>query len=253
MHLALKENYHKSMLIVIILTILSTFTGGLFALRYQDKMHRILGFSAGVILGVVAFDILPEVFELSQQHGVEVILPMIALVAGFLTFHAVEKIVIIHGAHEDKYDKHYHPRLGVISALALAGHSLADGLAIGMAFRLNTVVGYAIALAVIAHDFADGLNTVSLMLAHKNDKKTTLRYLLINAITPAVGIVIALILPIPLVGLILFLGFFAGFLLYICASDILPEAHSRHPSVLTLLLTIFGSVFIFIVTRTLSF
>lgn len=239
--------------VIITLTVFSTFAGGLFALRNQDKMHRILGFSAGVILGVVAFDILPEIFELSSQHSIDVILPMIALVAGFLTFHAIEKLVIMHGAHEDEYGNHHHPRLGVISALALAGHSLADGLAIGMAFKLNSAVGIAVALAVIAHDFADGLNTVSLMLANKNNKKTTLQYLLLDALMPVVGLAIALILPIPAIGLILFLGFFAGFLLYICASDILPEAHSKHPSGLTLGLTVLGTIFIFVVTRMASF
>lgn len=241
------------MLIVILITILSTFAGGLFALRNQDKMHRILGFSAGVILGVVAFDILPEIFELSAEYKIDVLFPMIGLVAGFLAFHAAEKLLIVHGAHEDEYGNHHHPKLGVLSALALAGHSLADGLAIGMAFKLNAAVGFAVALAVIAHDFADGLNTVSLMLSHKNDKKTTMRYLLIDAVMPAVGLVIALILPIPPVGLILFLGFFAGFLLYICAGDILPEAHSKHPSGFTLALTVLGAVFIFVVTRYASF
>jgi zinc and cadmium transporter len=36
------------------------------------------------------------------------------------------------------------------------------------------------------------------------------------------------------------LGFFAGFLLYIATSDILPEAHSRNPSHLTLVTTVAG-------------
>jgi ZIP family zinc transporter len=46
-----------------------------------------------------------------------------------------------------------------------------------------------------------------------------------------------------------YLGLFAGFLLYIGASDILPEAPANHPSRITLLLTIEGTVFIFLVTR----
>jgi zinc transporter, ZIP family len=32
----------------------------------------------------------------------------------------------------------------------------------------------------------------------------------------------------------LYLGFLAGVLLYLATSDILPEAHARHPSRLTL-------------------
>ena len=37
-----------------------------------------------------------------------------------------------------------------------------------------------------------------------------------------------------------YLGFFAGFLLYLATSDILPEAHARHPSRLTLMCTVVG-------------
>ena len=49
--------------------------------------------------------------------------------------------------------------------------------------------------------------------------------------------------------LVLYLGFFAGFLLYIGASDILPEAHSKHSSFKTILLTLLGVILIFIITR----
>jgi ZIP family zinc transporter len=49
--------------------------------------------------------------------------------------------------------------------------------------------------------------------------------------------------------LVIYLGFFAGFLLYISTSEILPEAHSKHSSYLTILLTILGLLTMFLVTR----
>jgi ZIP family zinc transporter len=58
-----------------------------------------------------------------------------------------------------------------------------------------------------------------------------------------------LFIQVPPSGLILYLGFFAGFLLYIGASDILPEAHSQNRSSITLSLiglTCLGALFIFI-------
>lgn len=240
------------MLLVIFLTVLSTFLGGLFALYNQDKLHRILGFSAGVILGVVALDILPEVFEMAHSQEMMVVWPMVFFVAGFLTFHVIEKLLIIHVGHEEEYGHHHHPKLGVMSAIALVGHSLLDGIGIGLAFKVNPQIGLAVAIAVIAHDFADGLNTVSLMLSHQNDRKTTWWYLALDAIAPVIGLVFALVLPIPMEWLVLFLGFFGGSLLYICAGDILPEAHSKHPSSVTLALTVVGVVFIFIVTRLIA-
>src|SRR4051812_36468613 len=107
-------------------TFVSTGLGGLFALRNRDRLHLILGFTAGVILGVVAFDVLPEIAELSEQTGHDFKLAMIALVAGFLFFHTVEKTLLVHAAHEDEYADHtHHPTVGLASALALAGHSFA--------------------------------------------------------------------------------------------------------------------------------
>src|SRR5438067_6036313 len=138
-------------------TFVSTSLGGLFALRNRDRLHLILGFTAGVILGVVAFDILPEISDLAHKTGTDFKLPMIALAGGFLFFHAIEKWLLVHAAHEQEYAGHHHPSVGLASALALTGHSLTDGVAIGLAFQINNEVGLAVALAVIGHDFADGL------------------------------------------------------------------------------------------------
>src|SRR3712207_4008588 len=142
------------------ITFVSTALGGLFALRHRDRLHRILGFTAGVLLGVVAFDLLPEIDELAPPPGTAFRVPMVALVTGFLTFHVIEKLTIIHAAHEAEYapgHHHEHPQLGVISALALSAHSFFDGVGIGLAFQVSPGVGFAVALAVIAHDFSDGL------------------------------------------------------------------------------------------------
>jgi ZIP family zinc transporter len=53
----------------------------------------------------------------------------------------------------------------------------------------------------------------------------------------------------PDVGLPYYLGFFAGFLLYIGASDLLPQAHSEKSTTMTIVLTVLGAAFAFIVTR----
>jgi ZIP family zinc transporter len=230
-------------------TFLSTLAGGLTALRHRDSLHRLLGLTAGVILGVVAFDLLPEIFELIQSSGAEPTIAMVALVGGFLLFHIVEKSILIHHSQEHEYEVHHHPQVGIASALALAGHSFLDGMAIGLGFQAGNVVGLAVAVAVIAHDFSDGLNTVGLMLAHGNDKRQAYRMLIIDAVAPLLGAASTLLFTLSDASLTVYLGFFAGFLLYIGASEILPEAHSKHSSYQTILLTVFGAAFIFAVTR----
>ena len=101
----------------------STFLGGLLALKFKGKLHLILGFTAGVLLGVIAFDIFPEIISLVNQTGINSTIPMIALVSGFLIFHILEKVLLIHHSQEQSYGHHKHPTVGVFSALALSGHS----------------------------------------------------------------------------------------------------------------------------------
>ncbi len=194
-------------------TFVSTLTGGLTALKNRDRLHRILGYTAGVLLGVVAFDILPEIFRLSRENNLDPTIAMISLVVAFLLFHIAEKTIIMHHAHETEYGKHQHPRVGLLSALALSGHSFLDGIGIGLAFQVNIKVGVLVAIAVIAHDFSDGLNTVSLMLSHKNTLRKTRWLLLLDAVAPVLGALSTLLFRLPVSGLVVYLGFFAGFLL----------------------------------------
>lgn len=232
-----------------LLTFFSTLFGGLVGLRHKDKPHLILGFTSGVLLAVVAFDILPEIIKLVNNLSFDPIRPMIALVIGFLVFHILEKLLLIHHAQETEYGPHKHPTVGIFSALALAGHSFLDGMGIGLGFQISPGVGILVALAVTAHDFSDGLNTVSLVLMHKNTNGKAVFFLFIDALAPVLGALSTLFFTLPESSLVLYLGFFAGFLLYIGASDILPEAHSQHSSLGTLAMTLLGVLFIFLVTR----
>ena len=234
--------------IFIFFTFISTFLGGLFGLKHKDKMNLILGLTAGIILGVISFDIFPEIIKMTNRLGTSTTIPMISLVVGFLIFHIAEKFLVIHN-HEEQYAPHTHPTIGKFQALALAGHSFFDGVGIGLAFQISGVTGILVAIAVISHDFADGLNTVSLMLRHKNTDKQALRFLFIDSLAPVLGILSTLFFTLSEKALLIYLGFFAGFLLYIGVSDILPEAHSKNSSMKTVLMTVLGVIFIFIITR----
>lgn len=240
------DNVHMVYLFAF-LAFISTLIGGLVGIKYQDRLHLILGFTAGVLLGVVSFEIFPEIIKLVGSG--DPVLPMVSLVVGFLLFHLLEKTLLIHHEQEGIYEKHKHPSVGAISALALASHSFLDGVGIGLGFHVSSGLGTLIAIAVIAHDFSDGLNTVSLALVHQNTKRKAFFLLLLDALAPILGAVFTTFLPIPANFMLLYLGFFAGFLLYIGAAEILPEAHSQHSSYKTIFMTILGTLFIFLVTR----
>ncbi len=228
---------------------LSTLLGGFFAIKNKNRLHYIMSFTAGVLLAVCFFDIVPELFAITQEHNLDITNGLIALVVGFLVIHTLEKFALIHSHHETEYEEHKHPTVGVISASGLSFHSFLDGVGIGLGFHINPHVGFLIAIAVIAHDFSDGLNTVTLMLTHKNTIRKSLFLLILDAAAPILGALSTFLFVIPTSVLQLYLGFFAGFLLYIGASDLLPEAHSKHSSFSMIGLTVLGVAFIFLVTR----
>jgi zinc transporter ZupT len=230
-------------------TFISTLGGGLTALRHKDSLHRFLGYTAGVLLGVVAFDLLPEIFNAINHSHIDATWPMVALVAGFLLFHTLEKSILIHHSQEAEYEIHHHPDVGIASAIALIGHSFLDGIGIGLGFQAGNAVGIGVALAVIAHDFTDGLNTINLLLLNQHQPRRAKFFLLADALAPVFGAASTLLFTIPDTALPIYLGFFAGFLLYIGASEILPEAHSKHSSYQTIILTVVGVAFMFVVTR----
>jgi zinc transporter ZupT len=168
---------------------------------------------------------------------------------GFLLFHILEKGILMHYDHANHYSPHRHPYVGVASALALIGHSFLDGVGIGLGFQAGETIGIAVAIAVIAHDFADGLNTVSLMMSSRNSSRRSVIFLVFDALAPIAGIVVGQMIHLDPIQLVVYLGFFTGFLLYIGASDILPQAHEKGTSRLTIGMTVAGVVLMYIVTQ----
>ena len=222
-------------IILSIFSFLSTLAGGLLALRFRNKLALILGFSAGAVIGVVFFDLLPEAFTLSDKHySINTISAVV--VAGFLFYMLLDRLSILH-AHEHGNETNHRGKIG---ASSLSIHSLLDGVAIGVAFQVSVPIGILIAVAVIAHDFADGVNTVSVILKEGGKNKQAYRWLIIDAIAPVIGVLSTMFYKIPDAAFSLLLAVFSGFFLYIGASDLLPESGENHPGFMVTFMTILG-------------
>lgn len=164
----------------------------------------------------------------------------LVLVLGFLGFYVAERILILHACAENDCANDAHRRLGRMSAVGLIAHSTLDGAAIGAASLVNLRVGIVVALAIIAHDMSDGLNTMLLVTRGEKAGRTEFIFLGLDAIAPVIGAILALgFLPSP-GWLAVFLALASGFFLYTATSDLLPEAHRRSPSPSVTVLTIVG-------------
>lgn len=228
---------------------IAALAGGYAAIKSKKRLHLAMAVTSGLVLGLVGFDLLPEIFEGVERTGLDAIWPMILFVTGFLTFHIVEKIILVHGANETNYENHSHPKLGMARAIALACHSFFDGLSIGVAFQVSSTIGLTVALAVIGHRFADGFDTANFMILHKNKPNQIFQLMLLVVIAPIAGGLVSLLVHFSDSALSIYLGFFAGILMYIAASNILPQAHSKVSAYKTISLTVLGAAFIFLVTR----
>ncbi len=224
-------------------TVLATFMGGLLALRAKDRFHLVLGLSAGLLLGLVGFDLLPEVFEMGtgELGGVQTV--SIALIAGFLSLHFIEQFA---GSHEPAESEYHHDHThafeiaGTVGAFAMAGHIFLDGIALALAFKVSNALGIAVFIAMIVHAFSDGLNTVALLVKLGQWSQRGKFLLGIDAIARISGAILGSTLVISDSAIAIYLAAFSGIVIYLATSHILPEAHANHPTRATMLATLTG-------------
>ena len=225
------------------LTALATTAGGFLAIKSKDRLHLVLGLSAGLLLGLVAFDLLPEVFELGTQEIFHAPAVSVALIAGFLLLHFYEQLFGSHEPAESDYGhdhKHSSNITGALGALAMGGHVFLDGLALGVAFKVSTDLGIAVFIALLVHAFSDGLNTVSFLVKSGKWGRKGIWLLGVDAIARVSGAALGTTLVLGDNLIAIYLAVFSGIVIYLATSHILPEAHSRHSSKLTILATILG-------------
>ena len=226
----------------------ATMAGGLFAMSLKDRLHLVLGFSAGAVIGVAFFDLMPEALETGSSWGTRTI--MLICAGGFFLYTLIDRAVVLH-AHGDGQDCHHHQR-GIMGAGSFSAHSALDGFAIGIAFQASRAVGIVVAVAVLVHDFSDGLNTVNVVIRNGGNRKMALRWLLLDAIAPVIGAAISLVIALPAQSIAPILAAFSGFFLYIGASDLLPESHHAHPKFFTTAATILGAATLLFATQVVS-
>ena len=219
----------------------ATVCGGALALRLHSRIRLITGLSAGAVVGVALFDLVPESFRIGAG-ALQLQTVMLAVGVGFVGY------MLFHRGLE----RLQGGRAGAhLNAASLTLHSLLDGLGIGLAFKVSPQVGQAVAIAVLAHDLCDGINVVTVALGggERFDRKAAKLWLGINASAPIVGIGLSTLVGVGPATLAPLAAVFAGVFLYIGASELLPESHSGFPSLWTSATTGVGMMAIYGVVR----
>ena len=224
-----------------LLPVLSTFLGGFAVFRLRHRLHPVMAFAAGVLVATALVDLLPEALALTGTDGAAMLIGGSALI-GFLLFSAIEAFV-----HRSSYEHEHQPgvdpglphehapgdggssTLGVLGPLGLVVHSGLDGVAIGLRFAASVEVGIIVGLAVLAHDFADGINITTLTLSSGGSRRLALTILALDAVAAPIGAFIGITVGVSPETLGLLLGAFAGVFLAVGAGHLLPEAQHQKP------------------------
>ncbi len=261
-----------TIVIIAILVFVATLLGGFFALKFKDKLHLIVGFSAGAVLGIAFIDLLPEASVLTGNPALSA---KIAL--GAILFYMVfDRLFLGHQHSQDNENTHDHVHdhkhenisdgkilfenkiivehhgRGIIRAGSLVLHSFLDGLAVGFSFQVSVATGVVVAVAVLAHDFSDGINTVAAILKGGDNKRAKI-WLLADAVAPVIGIFVGSFFVVKEYSLGIILSVFSGFFIYIALADMIPESFHAHPKKWTTAMTVFGVLFIYLVISFIGF
>jgi ZIP family zinc transporter len=240
-----------------ILPFFSTLAGGYAALRLRHRLHVLMALAAGVVVATAVADLLPEAFELAGKDGALQV--GVAAVVGFIGFSFLEAFLhqtsFEHGGspgHDHAGGPHNHEEdhdhaaeigaalearlepgrpgiIGLLPPASLVVHSAMDGLAIGLGFQAGESIGLIVLIAVLAHDFADGMNIVTLALDAARGRGTAVAFLLLDAIAAPAGAAISTLISIEDATLGLLLAMFSGNFRAIGAGHLLPESQHRDP------------------------
>lgn len=219
---------------------LATLLGGSLALGFQRRITIVLGLAAGVVLGVALFDLVPE--SLAMAQGIYAPTTIFFFVAiGLGSYLALTRMLGKAGLRVSGWRNHLGPA-------SLTLHSFLDGMGIGLAFQVSPQIGWTVALAVLTHDLADGINTVSLSLA-TTEQATAKRWLYINGAAPLVGVLAGLVMRVPDYILAPLLAIFGGAFLFIGACELVPRSYARDPRMRVTLAILAGMILMMVVTQ----
>lgn len=217
------ENYLKVMLIGLVSGITGTGIGGLSAFLVRDISKRIMGlileFSAGLMLAVVCFELIPEAFE---NGGVAV--GITGLFAGVFTVVFLESLM-----RKASFMKGHHQssllHTGLLTALGIALHNLPEGFAVGSGFEVSTSLGLTLTAVILIHDIPEGIAMAVPMRAGGFSGSRAFGFTVLSGVPMGLGALIgALLGNISRLFIAGCLGFAGGAMLYIVFGGLVPES-----------------------------
>lgn len=183
------------------------------------RLQRIMvPVAVGVFLSVVFFELLPEAFHESEHASY-------ALAFGFIGFYILAHLISqYHHHHSVECAPNHSRKEGILILLGDAVHNFVDGIVIAIAFALDPVAGVATTMGLLLHEVPQEIAEFSILLHAGYTRTRAALYNLLSASSVVVGTALTLLFIDRFqeyIGVLIAVA--AGNLLYIAASDLLPE------------------------------
>lgn len=217
--------------------------------KFKKFGYIFLSFAAGTLLGVIFFDIIPELFSASNLEKININLGLIFVVFGFILSFLMEKLFGFHHHHKIKCENCLLPR-AKISIFSDGIHNFTDGIAIAVAFLIDIKLGVLVSISVILHEVPQEISDFIILLSSKITWLKALFLNFITALTSLVGALLGYFILKDYEFLSMYLlAISAGGFLYLSTSDIIPEIKElkqRKNIVISFILIIIGLGLIYI-------
>ncbi len=195
-----------------------------------------MGFSAGVMLGVSIFELLPEAI-----NSLEILTAGFFFLLGMITVALLDFFIPHEYIHEHScsdtddvpLNNPTNPRLlrtGMLVAVGIAIHNLPEGFVTITGSLYSFELGLVLAIAIAMHNIPEGLSVAIPIYAASDNKRKAFGISFLSGLAEPVGAIIGLIV---LLGLgiiseeiiVISLAFVAGIMTFISLDELLPIAH----------------------------
>lgn len=197
--------------------------------RAARGLSRLLiGFSAGALLGVTFFDLLPEALD-SFPTPAEAFRYVLL---GVLLFFVIERCIASFHRHEHEADEsagESEKSLRRAVPLVIFGdsiHNFIDGITVAVTFVVSVPLGIATAVSVLLHELPHEIADFTILLRSGMSRSRVFSLNFVSALVAPLGTVLAYFYATKLTSTQApLLAIAAGNLLYLAMTDLIPHLH----------------------------
>lgn len=221
-----KMSLIQSVFIVSVVGIVGTGLGGVFVAALGTPTKRVLsfllGFAGGIMVAVVAFDLMPEAFEIGGTF-----ITLASFLIGCVATMAIN-LFIPHTHHVSSEGLSSKlERTSLVIAMGIAMHNIPEGLAVGAGLNAGSRIGLRVALMIMLHNIPEGIAVAAPLKVLRKSSSSIIRAASLAGTPTLIGGLIGMLIggvsPTVLAASI---SFAAGSMLFITFDELIPDCQA---------------------------